>query len=843
MMKGRGLVVVLMVLLGAVSSYAGEAPEFATKPTVKVEKEGVRIEFAVSKPTDVAVAILDDKGAIVRHLAAGMLGTNAPLPLAKNSLEQSLLWDRKDDTGGSVPPGAYTVKVGIGLKPIFDNLLGWKPETLGSVRGLAVGDEGELYVLNTVGHLHSGDGTTVCQVFDRQGKYLRTIMPYPGNLFPEKTRGFGVLDLGAHGRVPFIHHAENRSIYPLAREAARQQMLVMADGRLVQSVTGDKRGRYLKPGLVRLLAVGIDGSSPAGGVLGPMLARGSMGDISLALALDGKSFYATGLVSGPSTKRRWHQVVYRCTWQDEEAVPFLGKLNEPGSDEEHFNKPGGVAVDAQGNVYVTDRDNDRVAVFDPQGAFLGSLPVEKPDMLAVHRKSGAIYVLSGTPIVKLLKFTDWKQSKPVAEIVITRLRAPDNRTTWPVLALDDKGENTIVWVGSPTHYTTPVVKLLRIVDRGGSFAEAVEIIRGKEGLTRFTDIAVDRQREEIYLRLSGDRYARINGRTGESIVISPPGSYSGGTILTVGDDGNLYMYAHNWPDFVARFDRELKPLEFAPGVARFTPQPGSMHLMARGIVATRQGEMYIMQENSGETDFEKGRHVVNIYGPDGKLKRQGIIPSLHRGACSVKLDARGNIYVASNARPRKALFPPEFKGRVPEGGLVPPYNMTNWYPVMYGSIIKFGPEGGAVWPDIGGQEANFAFGKPTQVKEALWQYLGTSPVPAWYGYAHFGHYINGCECEQSRFDVDGFGRVFLPDVGRFRVVVLDTNGNEILAIGAYGNQDSRGPKSPIPEPAIAFAWPSLVGVSDEAIYVGDVVNRRVVRVKLTYAAEATCKVK
>ena len=38
-------------------------------------------------------------------------------------------------------------------------------------------------------------------------------------------------------------------------------------------------------------------------------------------------------------------------------------------------------------------------------------------------------------------------------------------------------------------------------------------------------------------------------------------------------------------------------------------------------------------------------------------------------------------------------------------------------------------------------------------------------------------------------------------------------------------------------PAIAFAWPQYVAVSEEAAYVADVINRRIVRVTLNHAAE------
>jgi hypothetical protein len=91
-------------------------------------------------------------------------------------------------------------------------------------------------------------------------------------------------------------------------------------------------------------------------------------------------------------------------------------------------------------------------------------------------------------------------------------------------------------------------------------------------------------------------------------------------------------------------------------------------------------------------------------------------------------------------------------------------------------------------------------------------------------------------------DVDGFGRSFFCDAGRFRVGVIDTAGNELGWIGGYGNQDSAGPGSAIPKPEIAFAWPQAVAVGDQAVYVGDRLNRRIVRVKLGYAVEQNCEV-
>ena len=107
-----------------------------------------------------------------------------------------------------------------------------------------------------------------------------------------------------------------------------------------------------------------------------------------------------------------------------------------------------------------------------------------------------------------------------------------------------------------------------------------------------------------------------------------------------------------------------------------------------------------------------------------------------------------------------------------------------------------------------------------------------------------------------RFDVDGFGRSFFGDACGFRVGVLDTGGNLIAWFGGYGNLDDGGPmrdaesgmrnegsvtsRTPKPAPGIRLGWAQAVAVDDEAAFVGDRLHNRVVRVRLGYAAEATC---
>ena len=49
---------------------------------------------------------------------------------------------------------------------------------------------------------------------------------------------------------------------------------------------------------------------------------------------------------------------------------WIKSWGEPGDGPGQFNIPHSIATDAQGNVYVADRGNRRIQVFDGEGKFL-----------------------------------------------------------------------------------------------------------------------------------------------------------------------------------------------------------------------------------------------------------------------------------------------------------------------------------------------------------------------------------------------------------------------------------------------------------------------------------------
>jgi NHL repeat len=57
---------------------------------------------------------------------------------------------------------------------------------------------------------------------------------------------------------------------------------------------------------------------------------------------------------------------------------WIKSWGEPGTGPGQFNTPHSIAVDAQGNVYVADRGNRRIQVFDGDGNFLRQFTIDVP---------------------------------------------------------------------------------------------------------------------------------------------------------------------------------------------------------------------------------------------------------------------------------------------------------------------------------------------------------------------------------------------------------------------------------------------------------------------------------
>jgi hypothetical protein len=183
----------------------------------------------------------------------------------------------------------------------------------------------------------------------------------------------------------------------------------------------------------------------------------------------------------------------------------------------------------------------------------------------------------------------------------------------------------------------------------------------------------------------------------------------------------------------------------------------------------------------------------------------------------VKYDPAGNFYVGL----RKFQSP-----IVPAGfGFDPAFRNI-------GAVVKFHPESTAQFNPVAG---------------TLTGHEKIYPQP----YGPFTKFANGsdplnlgdpaCTCRNSYFDVDPYGRIYVPNGVTCQIYVADNAGNNIAVFGEYGNTDSRGglsgPGELIAEPAFPLAWPTSVAASEDFIYIGDRVNARLMRVKMVYALD------
>src|SRR3989339_151176 len=138
---------------------------------------GYNISFAISKPVDVTIRIVDKGGNVVRHLVSGIVGAkNSPKPFSDKNMNQNVLWDGKDDDGKIVKAEDCKVFIGAGLNPKFDKFISYNPDAFDSRSKIIQAPDNEYYVTEA-----SSAHQDVTRVFSADGKLLRSLWPYSLN--------------------------------------------------------------------------------------------------------------------------------------------------------------------------------------------------------------------------------------------------------------------------------------------------------------------------------------------------------------------------------------------------------------------------------------------------------------------------------------------------------------------------------------------------------------------------------------------------------------------------------------------------------------------------------------
>ncbi len=816
-MTKAGRSVVLAVALGLAGNAGAQAAaqarkaDFEARPAAAKAGRGAKLTFSITAPADVEVAVLDAKGKVVRHLAAGALGgPNPPPQPLRPGLSQALEWDGNDDLGKPAAdgPARFRVRIGMGLR--LGGFIGDTEAEPADARvyGLATDDRGLVYAAYGIGY---GDRYFTIKAYDRDGKYVRTIFPYPANLKLDEVAGFapqtprdGRLNPPQfNGRLPWIYPG---SMGGLMGNRVSDGVLRLTDG----------SGR-----LCRLRA--SDGACVSWGG-GKPPAPAAQGPVCWAASPDGKTLYLAGWAH-PGRGEPDGQI-FKVDAATGERARFA-KIDVPADSfwlaEKngwyHFTNWGrkngisafhGLAVDGEGRVYACDRVNHRVAVYDPEGKLLGSTPVEHPDHVALGPERGELYVTTRKVLdgykarneIAVLRLSGWNEGKVAARLVL-------NGTNAPSMAVDASRKPAVIWLSNVDERGG----VTRIEDRGAEFAVTGRL--GKGAWVMPVKVWADPFGDDVITSNGWSALSRFNGLTGE-----PRKFPILGMDLAFGPDGSYHVYGQKgWHELVARFDRDFNPLPFpATGKNTTTMAATGKDVYGRyghgwcnkGLAVGPDGRIYVYNM------YDWNKYFINVWDASGKAEKHGrvadgLIGPLDPQGGGVAVDFKGNVYVGM------AGLPPG----VPGGAK------------GVGSVVKFGPEGGGYGP--GGGEAGIEWkgssvGK--RVEGGLRAYPGLA-LQTW----------EGCVCKEARFDLDGYGRLYVPNAAAYSVGIVDNAGNEIARFGHYGNADSRGRGSAIPDPPIPFGFPMAVSAGQiEAgrLYVADLLNQRVARLDVVYGSEESC---
>ena len=808
---------------------------FREPPRVSSQGEQLSVAFTLSQRGDVEVSILDANGKVARHFAAGVLGgTNPPPAPLQPGLSQKLTWDGKDDDGVRASGGPFSVRVRAGTEAVFGKILGSSPHTgqivgmpyRAPVNGIVTDDQGRLYILlmSAVGsHGNSGMWPWHLRQFDAQGKYLQTMLPYPPSTKPENAHGFRLLET-PNRFTPALF----TSLYPVYAVLGNEMVPRLVDGQIVFVHTETRTMNFFA----------LDGSNRIKSVkMWPaesQLNCPTWLDIQVAFAPDGKVAYYSNVAGTPYDGKEPGQIdpnwpqgrVYRHDLTRKDAVPqpffdvplpdFAANKYWMPSAWDKKTALAGIDVDEQGNVFVCDLVNHQVVEIGPDGKQRSATKIEWPDRVIVSRKSGDLYVITRKisrgelPPGKLLKI----RGRGDKAQVLSEL--PLSGTVGGAYNLDERGATPILWLGGVTKEAS---QLLRIEDRGKAFAVTGDDILNPDAnnIDFVGYLDVDPEAELVYVTGSRKAVWRYHGETGEGGLLPIQA-----VDVAIGPKGDIYAWGTgNWEGPIARYGRDLKPNPL--------PETGKHtfgHLSGRagrgqsvcGLDVDRQGKVYA---TFGSNDCH-----VRVYDEKGQLvdyprKQRSFIelgetevPAAVTGAVgyggSIRVDFAGNIYLLQQG--------------IPKGlPVAPGHEKDEAYPSALGTIYKFPKTGGEV------KAVNHTV---KEVLGATATYAGCGPISRW-------NAVGSCACTRPRFDVDGFGRLYLPNALTFSVSVRDNTDNEILQVGAYGNYDCQGNGSKEPTPSIPLGWPVCVGVSDKYIYVGDALNHRVVRLDKKYQLEVT----
>lgn len=836
------------------------AIKWVSKPKLTVDGGSKRwhVTFELDSLCDVEVAIVDPKsGGVVRHLAAGVLGSKAPPPLQVNTAAQKIEWDGKGDDGQPLrSPSELVVRVRAGMSVSLEQIVGGDPYAFYSdemedsdhspwgINGLVAKPDGKVYVW---GH-SSNLGPPALRQYDVDGNYLQTLFPMPAGKDVNAMKGWGIhvkpdgtytpkFNLLVDPSLTTTFLDTNLRMARLLATPGNDQLTFMRMGlkdgsfdRMVINSDGTIAARpteqMLEP-LVKSPPFKFGSISPGNHVMHSMV-----GPVFVGFSPDGESYFLSGMYAATTIYGSIRELKLDSFWRDGRVWKVDAKTGHakifysldtdsiPTTQRERTSSYGGansysamhgVAVDHDNNVFVCDRLNQRIIILDERGKVIRTIALEHPDAVAISKKTGALYVTTRfgdyhkRGKVHLVKFNNWqKDDKPAESLEVSKTgHTGRQRHSYVVVCDTDQGSN--VWVA---HAQMPV-RIYRDEGNGLQLLKDFFRVKGAQRCLGFDRMQVDPKTEEVYLTDAHDavwkitdwkqpRFGKVPIKTADLAIdakrryLFGRSQYDGASSNSVGKIARFHLDQNNY-----------SPANYGnTGTNRVTDKmkfewcyEGNSD---KGIAIAPNGNIAVVGAP------KDGLRV--FVGNETKVPWQGIIiADLPPNAGGVRFDCAGNLYVGYVDKNPPAKLD-GFKGDPHLSGI--------------GRIHKFAPTG------------SLASGN-------LFPKVPVGPVKTYD--VPYGAFQTQCVTRGPRFGLDGFGRIYYPTNIQQRVAVIDNAGNEILHFGTYGNRDSMGglPGDRVPTKGIPLAFPNSVDATDNYIYVADMVNLRLLRLRKNFKATAT----
>ena len=859
------------LLLVATSAAGNEAPPtFGRNPVAVRAGDGVKITFAVSRATDVEVAVLDSGGKVVRHLAAGVLtstgsvqagGKGTPPAPLKPGLAQTLEWDGSDDYGEKANGGPFTARVRAGMGVKLDKIVGGDPyapyskEMGGGDRsgwrltGLEVKADGKVYVLANSTHI----GQPVIRQYDAAGNYLKTVFPPAAGLPAEKVEGWGIVtrrdgsysyrysDLGSvalsttfisgwRAPIPYLIPSPDKDSLLLCRSLTAPPMKVKTDGTIASNPVLDQK-IIEEPSLLEKTERNRKASLAAG-------------QLHISLSPDRKHYYVSALFAGKfvTWRRKRAGAAKTGFWRDGQVfkvdvathkaesffaldadkviTDMAARSKSPIADARYgtYAALEGAVADAEGRVFVGDRQNRRILILDKTAKILREIPCHYPDRIAVNPKSKALYVTTrkghyhGKGRLTLLKFNDWsKDTKPSATVPLCEVRHFSQRTH---LAVAESKGTVYVWVA----YTALPVRVYE--DKGGEIKLVKDFYTaGPQRALDMQHMQVDPRNENIYLTDGFSCMFRLKDWDHPRFVRCLVTDTKRLRALSMGiDTRNGFFYVHSHMSPVRRY-------ALAGDVFKGAAVGGSGGIAVTTPIC-----------NDWRIGLGQGDRGIAI-APDGSLATLGV---LQKGGA-----AYAGPLTFFRADPAKAPWTPvpfpDF-GRNPKSGGIRFDLQGNLYAGKCDSPPKSAPKGFETYRAFRVSTGRIYKYAPTGKQGDLFPTAPKGPAKIYD--VHYGS-ISPRFSRTPRFGVDGWGRIYYPTTLLPKVSVIDNEGNAILSFGTWGNRDSMGGLKGdlVAAKGIPMAWPNSVDATDDYIYVSDIVNIRLLRIAKTFVAAETAEIK